>query len=105
MRRSIPRSVLAILSAVMFALYSVFGKKRTPRFGGIAVTCLSFLFGAGELVFILLFGRTAAGASLYGAVGLNLFIDVPLFENIPPRPFRHCCTSAASTPRRASSAT
>ena len=62
-------SVLAILSAVMFALYSVFGKKRTPRFGGIAVTCLSFLFGAGELVFILLFGRTAAGASLYGAVG------------------------------------
>ena len=76
-------SVLAILSAVMFALYSVFGKKRTPRFGGIAVTCLSFLFGAGELVFILLFGRTAAGASLYGAVGLNLFIDVPLFENIP----------------------
>ena len=53
-------SVLAILSAVMFALYSVFGKKRTPRFGGIAVTCLSFLFGAGELVFILLFGRTAA---------------------------------------------
>ena len=34
-------SVLAILSAVMFALYSVFGKKRTPRFGGIAVTCLS----------------------------------------------------------------
>lgn len=45
----------------MFALYSVFGKKRTPRFGGIAVTCLSFLFGAGELVFILLFGRTAAG--------------------------------------------
>ena len=75
--------MLAILSAVMFALYSVFGKKRTPRFGGIAVTCLSFLFGAGELVFILLFGRTAAGASLYGAVGLNLFIDVPLFENIP----------------------
>ena len=48
-------SVLAILSAVMFALYSVFGKKRTPRFGGIAVTCLSFLFGAGELVFTLLY--------------------------------------------------
>ena len=89
-------SVLAILSAVMFALYSVFGKKRTPRFGGIAVTCLSFLFGAGELVFILLFGRTAAGASLYGTVGLNLFIDVPLFENIPasaiPALLYICCS-------------
>lgn len=93
-------SVLAILSAVMFALYSVFGKKRTPRFGGIAVTCLSFLFGAGELVFILLFGRTAAGASLYGAVGLNLFIDVPLFENIPasaiPALLYICCINSAA---------
>ena len=57
-------SVLAILSAVMFALYSVFGKKRTPRFGGIAVTCLSFLFGAGELVFILLFGRSGTAVHL-----------------------------------------
>ena len=93
-------SVLAILSAVMFSLYSVFGKKRTPRFGGIAVTCLSFLFGAGELVFILLFGRTAAGASLYGAVGLNLFIDVPLFENIPasaiPALLYICCINSAA---------
>ena len=93
-------SVLGILSAVMFALYSVFGKKRTPRFGGIAVTCLSFLFGAGELVFILLFGRTAAGASLYGAVGLNLFIDVPLFENIPasaiPALLYICCINSAA---------
>ena len=39
-------ALLAILSAAMFSFYSVFGKKRTPRFGGIAVTCLSFLFGA-----------------------------------------------------------
>ena len=93
-------SVLAILSAVMFALYSVFGKKRTPRFGGIAVTCLSFLFGATELVALLLFGRTAAGASLYGAVGLNLFIDVPLFENIPasaiPALLYICCINSAA---------
>lgn len=76
-------ALLAILSAAMFSFYSVFGKKRTPRFGGIAVTCLSFLFGATELVALLLFGRTAAGASLYGALGLKIFIDVPLFENIP----------------------
>ena len=48
-------ALLAILSAAMFSFYSVFGKKRTPRFGGIAVTCLSFLFGATELVALLLF--------------------------------------------------
>ena len=93
-------ALLAILSAVMFSFYSVFGKKRTPRFGGIAVTCLSFLFGATELVALLLFGRTAAGASLYGALGLKIFIDVPLFENIPlsalPALLYICCINSAA---------
>ena len=92
-------ALLAILSAAMFSFYSVFGKKRTPRFGGIAVTCLSFLFGATELVALLLFGRTAAGASLYGALGL-IFIDVPLFENIPlsalPALLYICCINSAA---------
>ena len=93
-------ALLAILSAAMFSFYSVFGKKRTPRFGGIAVTCLSFLFGATELVALLLFGRTAAGASLYGALGLKIFIDVPLFENIPlsalPALIYICCINSAA---------
>ena len=93
-------ALLAILSAAMFSFYSVFGKKRTPRFGGIAVTCLSFLFGASELVLLLLFGRTAAGASLYGAMGLKIFIDVPLFENIPlsalPALLYICCINSAA---------
>ena len=93
-------ALLAILSAAMFSFYSVFGKKRTPRFGGIAVTCLSFLFGASELVLLLLFGRTAAGASFYGALGLKIFIDVPLFENIPlsalPALLYICCINSAA---------
>ena len=93
-------ALLAILSAAMFSFYSVFGKKRTPRFGGIAVTCLSFLFGATELVALLLFGRTAAGASLYGALGLKIFIDVPLFENIPLSALHAllyiCCINSAA---------
>ena len=93
-------ALLAILSAAMFSFYSVFGKKRTPRFGGIAVTCLSFLFGATELTLLLFFGRTAAGASLYGALGLKIFIDVPLFENIPlsalPALLYICCINSAA---------
>ena len=93
-------ALLAILSAAMFSFYSVFGKKRTPRFGGIAVTCLSFLFGATELTLLLFLGRTAAGASLYGALGLKIFIDVPLFENIPlsalPALLYICCINSAA---------
>ena len=93
-------ALLAIASALVFSFYSVVGKKRTPRFGGIAVTCLSFLFGATELTLLLLFGRTAAGASLYGALGLKIFIDVPLFENIPlsalPALLYICCINSAA---------
>ena len=93
-------AVLAILSAAIFAFYSVFGKKRTPRFGGIAVTCLSFLFGASELLALLLFGRTAAGAAFYNAIGLGIFADVPLFENIPaaalPALLYICCINSAA---------
>ena len=76
-------ALLAITASAMFALYSVIGKKRTPRFGGIAVTSLSFLFGAAELLLILLFGRTEAGAALYTSLGLKLFANVPLLEGIP----------------------
>lgn len=67
----------------MFSFYSVVGKKRTPRFGGIAVTCFSFLFGSVELLAVLLFGRTAAVGGLFASLGLDIFVNVPLFSGIP----------------------
>lgn len=76
-------ALIAIAAAAAFALYSVVGKKRTPRFGGIAVTCLSFLFGSLELMAILLLGRIPAAASLFSSMGLGILADVPLFERIP----------------------
>ena len=76
-------ALLAIAAAAVFALYSVIGKKRTPRFGGIAVTCFSFLFGSAELLALLLFGRTAAGAAFFSPLGLDIFVGVPLFGRIP----------------------
>lgn len=76
-------ALLAITAAIFFALYSVSGKKRAARFGGIAVTCLSFLFGATELLALLLLGRTEAVGGLYAAVGLNIFVDVPILSGIP----------------------
>ena len=76
-------ALLAIASALVFSFYSVIGKKRTPRFGGIAVTCLSFLFGAGELLLILLLGRTAAIGGFFSSLGLDIFVNVPLFSGIP----------------------
>lgn len=74
--------VFALLSAALFALYSVFGKKRAARFGGIAVTSLCSLFGGTELLILLLFGKTSAGAALFGRLGLALYIDVPLLSSL-----------------------
>ena len=76
-------ALLAIAAALVFSFYSVVGKKRTARFGGIAVTCFSFLFGSTELLLFLLLGRTAAVGGFFSSVGLNIFVDVPLFAGIP----------------------
>ena len=76
-------ALLAIASALIFALYSVVGKKRTARFGGIAVTCMSFLFGSCELLLVLLLGRTAVVGSFFASLGLDIFVNVPLLAGIP----------------------
>ena len=46
------------------------------------VTCFSFLLGAGELFLLLLLGHTGLGAALYGAVGLDVFCDVPFLQGL-----------------------
>jgi drug/metabolite transporter (DMT)-like permease len=92
--------ILSILSALVFSLYSVIGKKRTPRFGGIAVTCFSFLFGSAELLAVLLLGRTAAVGGLFASLGLDIFVDVPLLSGIPasalPSLFYICAINSAA---------
>ena len=50
---------------------------------GIAVTCFSFLFGSVELLAVLLLGRTAAVGGLFASLGLDIFVNVPLFSGIP----------------------
>lgn len=79
---SLQSVALTILSALFFALYAVMGKKKTAQVGSIVVTCCSFLFGSFELFLFLLLGRTGAGASLYQAVGLDVFCDVPFLQGI-----------------------
>ncbi len=72
----------ALLSAALFALYSVFGKKRANRFGGIAITSFCSLFGGAELLVLLLIGNTGAGAALFTRLGLTLYARVPIVSNL-----------------------
>lgn len=68
------------VATVTFALYGVMGKKQCARFGGVTVTCASFLFGSLELLAIILLGKLSPVASLLSASGLEVFADVPLFS-------------------------
>lgn len=78
-----PLGVLfGISSALLFAIYSVLGKKRAAKFGGIAVTCFASLFGSVELLLILLFGHTGFGIKVFTALHLDLYCNVPLLSGI-----------------------
>ena len=86
--------ILTVAASLAFALYMVLGKKKTPAFGGIVVTCASILIGSLELLLILLIGRTAAGASFFEGLGLSIFANVLLFPAMPKEailPFLYIC--------------
>lgn len=76
-------ALLAVTAAVLFAVYSIVGKKIAPQYGGVAITCFSSLCGALELFLLILFGRTAFGGELFSSLGMTVFVDVPLVSNIP----------------------
>lgn len=76
-------AMFGLSSALLFAIYSVFGKKRAAKFGGIAVTCFSSLFGSVALFLILFFGRTELGIRIFTALHLDLYCNVPILDGLP----------------------
>lgn len=81
--------VLSVLSALTFAFYSIFGKKKSTQFGSITVTCFSFICGSIELLAVLLLGKTTFFGNAFGAIGLDIFVNVPILP---------CLTSASILP-------
>ena len=76
--------LLILGSAVTFALYNVVGRTRSAKFGGVAVTCFSFLFGCAEMFLLILISRIPAVAAAMKGAGLTLFADIPIFSGITP---------------------
>lgn len=80
--------LLSLSSTLVFALYGVMGKRRCRKFGGIVVTCFSFLFGSLELLVLILVTNIPAVSCFFSEMGVGLFAAVPLFagytaENLP----------------------
>jgi drug/metabolite transporter (DMT)-like permease len=76
---SIMGVTLTIVSTLIFALYGVFGKRRCAKFGGIVVTCFSFLFGSLEMLVLIGLSHITPIAVWFTSHGLNMFANVPLF--------------------------
>lgn len=76
--------ILALASAVLYAVYLVAGKKRSSELGGVAITCGSALCGSLLLFGLILIGRIPAVSSFFTQIGLPFLADVPLTAKIVP---------------------
>lgn len=78
----------ALLSTFFFSLYGVMGKRKTQRYGGIVVTCFSFLFGSLILLLLIFATHIPRVAEMMNDAGLTNFSRIPLlsgytWENLP----------------------
>lgn len=74
-----------LLATILFALYGTLCKLRTARLGALVISTFNLVFGGLELLALLLLGRIPAVASIYRALGLELFADVPLLSGFTLR--------------------
>jgi drug/metabolite transporter (DMT)-like permease len=74
--------VLSLGSAVTFALYNVIGRLRSEKYGGITLTCLSFLCGCAEMLILIAVSHIPTVAHWCGSNGLSLFVNIPIANGI-----------------------
>jgi len=74
--------VLILLSAITFSIYSVISRKRSSLYGGIALTCFSFLFGSAEMFVLIMLTRIAPVSAFLTSVGLTAFASVPIIGGL-----------------------
>lgn len=74
--------VLTLGSAAFFAVYGVMGKVRGGRFGGLATTSFSFLFGGAELLVFIALSHVGFAEGALRSAGMEAFAAIPVFEGL-----------------------
>ncbi|MCH1979704.1 DMT family transporter [Lawsonibacter sp. OA9] len=79
---------LALLSTLLFSLYGVMGKRKCAEYGGVVVTCFSFLFGSLIVLLFIVLSHIPAVAAAITSAGLPNFANIPILagytmENLP----------------------
>lgn len=77
---SITGITLTLLAAITFAIYGVLGKKSCAKFGGIVVTCFSFILGGLEMLILSLLSHLNIISNALITVNLNQFADIPILS-------------------------
>lgn len=73
---------LSLLSAATFALYGVFGRSKSVKYGGLGLTCFSFIAGSAEMLLLILITKIAPVASALRSANLSQFADIPIFGGL-----------------------
>ena len=66
-----------LLGTLLFALYGVCGKRQCARFGGLVVSCFSFLLGAAEMMALAALTHIPSVSAALTAAGLDTFANIP----------------------------
>ena len=66
-----------LLGTLLFALYGVCGKRQCARFGGLVVSCFSFLLGAAEMMVLAALTHIPSVSAALTAAGLDTFANIP----------------------------
>jgi drug/metabolite transporter (DMT)-like permease len=74
--------ILSLTAAVTFAFYSAVGRGRSGRYGGIVMTCFSFLFGCAEMLVLIFLTHLRPVALFLRRAGLDQFASIPIFSGI-----------------------
>ncbi|MEA1960543.1 MAG: EamA family transporter [Bacillota bacterium] len=74
--------LFALLSAVTFALYGILCKKRSEKYGGIALTSYSFLMGCTQMFILILLSRIGIVSAFLSQAGLTAFSNIPIIQGI-----------------------
>lgn len=72
--------ILTIASTLTFASYGVSGKKKCAKYGGIVVTCFSFLSGSLEMLLLIGISHIPQVSGLLSSGGLSQFSNIPVFR-------------------------
>lgn len=71
--------IFTMVATLLFAFYGALGTRQARTYGGVVVTCFSFIFGALEMLLLVGLGHLKGVSAALSHIGLGLFADVPLF--------------------------